>query len=154
MNDIVQYRCRIGVFRQKVYSKKFLYKQEYYETASWNRNQSGVNTLHALKFILKFIILSVLLTPPAWSTLQPSHARLTTCCASLRTGTATAMRILASSQVTAGAGYGWAVGGVGIQVVLHVGRETGNFWARYVNGNIRGAKGVHNMHFNIRSLRF
>ena len=114
MIDIVQYRCQIGLFGQKLFSKKFLFKQEYYDTASWKRNQSGANTLHALKFILKFVILSVLLTPPAWSTPQPSDARLTTCRASLCTVTADTMWLLASSQVTAVAGYGWAVGGVGM----------------------------------------
>ena len=154
MNDIVQYRCQIGVFRQKVFSKKFLYKQEYYETASWNRNQSGLKTLNALKFVLKFIVLSVLFTPPAWSTPStPSH--LTSCSTTPCSWAATDLWLLAStSQVTAGAGYDWAVGGVGTRAILHVGRETGNFWAKYVNGNRGGAKGVHNMHFNIRSLKF
>ena len=149
MIDIVQYRCQIGLFGQKIFSKKFLFKQEFYETASWNKDQSGDIALLSVKFIFKFILLSVLLTPPAWS--SPPH--LTSCCTSLCTGTTTDTWLLASSQVTTGAGYGWA-GGRGIRVALHVGRETGNFWAKYVNGNIRGAKGVHNMHFKIRSLKF
>ena len=37
---------------------------------------------------------------------------------------------------------------------MRVREKTGNFWARYTNGNIRGGKGIHNMHFNIRSLKF
>ena len=33
-------------------------------------------------------------------------------------------------------------------------RKTGNFWARYLHGNTNLRKGIKNMHFNIRSLRY
>ena len=34
-----------------------------------------------------------------------------------------------------------------------VGKQTGNFWARYVFGNIINVKGIKNLHFNIRKLK-
>ena len=127
MIDIVQYRCQIGLFGQKIFRKKFLFKQDHYEKASWNRSQSGNNTLLTIKFILKFIVLSVLLTPAAWST--PSSSHLTSCSTPLCSGAAADPWLLASSQVTAGTGHGWVVGGVGMgtQVEFHIRRETGNF---------------------------
>ena len=127
MIDIVQYRCQIGLFGQKIFRKKFLFKQDHYEKASWNRSQSGNNTLLTIKFILKFIVLSVLLTPAAWST--PSSSHLTSCCTPLCSGAATDPWLLASSQVTAGTGHGWVVGGVGMgtQVEFPIRMETGNF---------------------------
>ena len=42
----------------------------------------------------------------------------------------------------------------GSRGVMHGGWGTGNFWAKYINGNKGKVKGIHNMHFNIRSLRF
>ena len=152
MIDISQYRCQIGIFRQKAFNKKFLYKQEYYESASWNRNKSGENILCATKFILKFIVLSVLLSPPAWTTTSPPPHLDTTSCRTVQCADTT--RLLASYLAPASTGYDWLVGGVGKRVISHAGGKVGNFWARYLNGNIMGVKGISNIHFNIRSLKF
>ena len=123
MMDIVQYRSRIGLFSQRVFRNKFLYKRQYYEKASWNRNQSGNITLCAIKFVFKFIFLCVLLTPPTGSTTPPSN--LTRCCTTRCTGTASTTWIQASSLFTTGTRVGWAVGGGGDKVCIS--RRVGNW---------------------------
>ena len=39
-------------------------------------------------------------------------------------------------------------------MLRRAGWETGNFWARYLYSNIYQVKGVHNMHLNMRSLKY
>ena len=148
MIDISQHRCTIGIIRQKVFKRKFLYNQKYYETESWNKNQSGENLYRATKFILKFIVLSVLLLPPTWTLSSPPHLD-TTSCRTVQCADTT--RLLASCLAPASTGYDWLVGGVGKRVISHAGGKVGNFWARYLNGNIRGVKGINNINFNICS---
>ena len=51
MIDISQYRLQIGIFRQKVFRKKFLFHNEFYETASWNKNKSGDSAFFVAKLL-------------------------------------------------------------------------------------------------------
>ena len=66
MIDIIQYRSQIGLFRQKVFSKKFLFKQNYESIASWNRDFSGKNLFLFSNFIVKLGLLIVFLSPVTW----------------------------------------------------------------------------------------
>ena len=44
-------------------------------------------------------------------------------------------------------------GGVQEKLESRICLKVGNFWARYVNGNIQNKKGITNLHLNIRSLK-
>ena len=135
MIDITQYRSRIGLFSQKVYGKKFLS----------NPKKSRDIAVLSTKFIFQLTLLCIL-TSSVW---LPLHLDLTNCCWPHS-------YTMVTTTATTGTGYCWLLGTGrgGMQVISTVGMERGNFWAKYVNGNRREIKGVHNMHFNIRSLKF
>ena len=153
MVDINQYRYQIGLFRQKSFSKKFLFRQEYYRLDEYDRIV-GKNVLLVTQTVLKFIIICLLLIPNSskYSSPPPSHAASSpaTLCAVSDTTTPCSASLSSSYTATA---WSWAVGGIVTRYILHTGRQIGNFWAKYLHGNIRQVQGVHNMHLNIRSLR-
>ena len=158
MIDINQYRCHIGLFRQRLCRKKFLSVQQSYKS-SWRKNQAGVKILLAcVKLLFKIILLTVLLGPKLCPVLPPSPPPSYASCPSTDAWcslSGCALPWSLSCGSAAGSNWcDWSLGGVGAGVIIYTGRETGNFWAKYVNGNIRGAKGVHNMHLNIRSLKY
>ena len=66
MIDINQYRCHIGLFRQKLLRKKFLLMQQSYKPF-WNQNQTNVKILFAI-----LLILCLMLYPP-WTGSYPSY---------------------------------------------------------------------------------
>ena len=194
MIDINQYRCHIGLFRQRIFRKKFLSRQQPYKSF-WKHNLTGVKILFYGKFIIKLFILCVLIHPPtpcSWS-VYPSYGsgwimpdtvttpwtRLWQACPSC-SSSSDAPRSLtwtrswqtcpscSSCCCTPGArsvslswsalarssssdSMYWSPGGS--TGILQIGWGTGNFWAKYINGNKEKIKGIHNMHFNIRSLR-
>ena len=140
MIDIAQYRCRIGQFCQKSSNKKFLYKSYRYEAESTDEKW-GKCVLLSLQVLMK-IVLILLLTSPAWSA--------TSACVPASSTLHCNYVSLARDRVTC---YYWPVV---YEELYGVGEKTGNFWARYVNGNSRnnGRKGIVNMHFIIRHLRY
>ena len=149
MINISQYRFRIGSFKQRVFRKKFLMHQEFDEIARWNKNRSGVIALLVGKVCFKMIILCVLFSP-AWSATPTPGASSTWC---PTTAVPLSWSLYSSKQVT----INWTdslVCSKNIRVGTYTGGGTGNFWARYVYGNISMVKGIHNMHLNIRSLKY
>ena len=139
MADIMQYRSRIGLFSQRPKSFKFLYISKFYNSTSWNEDKSGKIAFNATKSMLKIILLLTLLTPSSSS----SPPLLT------RHSTGGGVPSTTSSLVIAC----WSECYVEMYDNGQHGRKTGNFWARYLYGN-RRVKGVQNMHFNIRSLKY
>ena len=143
MTDIVQYRCRIGIFCQKMKSRKL----RYYNSSSSSRSERlGRRTLSVCLVLLRLVTFLVLtshvLTPvpvsvpvtatpaspcymAAWPSVDKCEEDEDHCVGLLRNSVR----------------HGYMVG-------------AGNFWARYTYGNIRGVKGIKNIHFNIRSLRY
>ena len=140
MVDIAQYRCRIGQFCQKLPNKKFLYRCYQYETVS-DDEKVGRHVLSCAQVLMKIAVILVL-TSHVWSA-APA-------CASASSITHCDYTLLTRDRFTC---YHWPLYSRG---VVWVGDKTGNFWARYVNGNTRGntGKGIHNMHFNIRHLKY
>ena len=161
MIDIVQYRCQIGRFKQKIFSKKFLSKPEFYTDA--DKNVPGKNIIVMINTALKILVLCALILPPVWPC-SPSYSwcgtsrGVTRCTTSRFTTLGTTTAVLAWSLPRTRAdrrhtATDW-LGEDSSLHILHTGRNIGNFWAKYVHGNIRRDKGIHNMHFNIRSLKF
>ena len=153
MVDINQYRYQIGLFRQKSFSRKFLLTPEYYRSDSSARKVCE-NVFLVTKTVLKIPVLYLLLVPSSWKVLcpPPSHPASSPAilCTVSDTTTPCPAGLLSSHTTTA---RSWSACGIGTRYSPHTGRETGNFWAKYLHGNIRHAQGVHNMHLNIRSLK-
>ena len=87
---------------------------------------------------MKFIVLSVLLLTPSPGPTPPLLTRHSTGCAVNSTSTTLLVTTCWSEYYDNG----------------EYGGNTGNFWARYLHGNIQKQKGIVNMQFNIISLRF
>ena len=140
MIDLAQYRCRIGQFCQKLPSKKFLYKSYQYEAESTDE-KLGKYVLSSSQVLMKIVVI-LLLTSHVWSAAPvcvPASSTLHCNYVSL-----------ARDSLTC---YYWPVVYKGW---YGVGNKTGNFWARYVYGNRRNneRKGIINLHFNIRHLKY
>ena len=138
MIDISQYRSRIGQFAQKSSSKKLLSRNCY----NYNENQSSKFLLSSIQGLLKltvFLVLTSSIWLPAPDQIPASLPIHSSCSAPVRP-----------------TAYSWSLYREGMIATLGagMGKKTGNFWARYVNGNKRGIKGIHNMHFNIRHLKY
>ena len=151
MIDITQYRSHIGLFRQKCFSRDYLYRRKFYETASWNEDKTGKIALLSVQFLFKLMVIFVLTSSigvPA-SVRQQSSSNLCT-----PVNMSSCSTLLPPNSVTVNSWSLYTVYREGILVTwsLRLERETGNFWARYTNGNSRGNKGILNMHLNIRSL--
>ena len=134
MIDLEQYRSRIGQFCPKSKNKKFLYKRYFSHEDTYNEN-CGKYALSSMQFVVKLTMFLVL-TSSVWSVADSSVVQRSSC------------------QVPCSAiPYSWSLYRVGMVVTMGVGNQTGNFWARYVNGNRINVKGIKNMHFNIRKLK-
>ena len=156
MIDITQYRCHIGLFRQRIIRNKFLFKQRYCRKFSRNNNYWKKNAILAAKSIFKIICLSMLFIPQLSPVLPVPPPMYASCpvTATRCTLSGGALSWSLPGRTTAGRNlWDWSEG-EGIGVIPYADYETGNFWAKYVNGNIRGVKGIHNMHLNIRSLKY
>ena len=161
MIDIVQYRCQIGLFKQKIFSNKFLNRPEYEDRSDWTKMKSGEDVIAEIKTVFKIIILCTIFLPSPLSCFPYSWC-VKSCAAQSTTSSCTAGGTTSDMQVSSlshtlsiiSTKPGWSAGGAGIIVTLHTSWETGNFWAKYIHGNIMRSKGVHNMHFNIRSLKY
>ena len=147
MVDISQYRYQIGLFRQKSFSRKFLLTPEYYRSDSSDR-KVGENVFLVTKTVFKITVLYLLLVPNSWKVLSPppSHSASSPAilCTVSDTTTPCPAWLFSSPHTTTA--RSWSVGGIGTRYTLHRGRQTGNFWAKYLHGNIRQVQGVHNMH--------
>ena len=155
MVDLVQYRCLIGLFRQKVFNQKFLYKQEYFENQKWNRSPPEEYTPLRIKKSCKLVVICVLLFSLSYPPSQGCESSSTAATLSWSWSVYSSLFITTTSTSSnSDAGRPWSVGGNIGTISLRVEWETGNFWARYLHGNINQVKGVHNMHLNIRSLRY
>ena len=149
MISINQYRSQIGNFRQRIISKKFLQKQESYDRTSCSRNQAD-QILNVIKLILKLVALAILIGPPSAWRVKPSPPPP---CSTSQS------RILHTEGLeirSRGRLNSWCIVTVGVRgkgtgVLPLLDLQVGNFWAKYINGNI---KGIHNLHFNIRSLKY
>ena len=150
MIDISQYRLNIGLFKQKVLRKKFLMPQELDETASWNKNESCFFMLCLFKLCFKMIILCMFFFPTLTATPSPGVSR--TCCPTAVVPLSWSLN--SRRQVTTSNWTDSLVGRRDNRVGFYTGQGTGNHWARYIYGNISKVKGIHNMHFNIRSLKY
>ena len=127
MIDIVQYRCQIGGFCQRLHNCKYSSNRLYVKTNN--------NSYYYINFVRIFLIfcLSIIMFPKlilyVWfPSICYSTAGLTLTCNNL----------------------------VPVRVTTYccVRENTGNFWARYITGNIQSnIKGIKNIHFNIRSLK-
>ena len=150
MIDISQYRLQIGIFRQKVFRKKFLFHNEFYETASWNKNKSGDSAFFVAKLLFKILIICIFFLP-SWTGCSTPGVSSSWC---PMTAVPLSWSLYSSKVVTTSNWTHSLVCSRDIRVGLYTRRGTGNFWARYVYGNIGQIKGIHNMHFNIRSLKY
>ena len=146
MIDITTYRSRIGQFSQRNSLRKYLYRREYYYKNSWNENQAGKNVFLATKSILKIILIIVMLSGSF--SLAASDA--------VAAGQVRQPLLRVGGQYHAVHGGAVGEGYCGIQQHCFIRkgkRNTANFLARYLHGN-RKQKGVHNLHVNIRSLKY
>ena len=142
MIDLEQFRSRIGQFCPKNRNHKFLYK--YYPFEVENECKSSKNLLTCIQAVIKLIAILVL-TSSVWSSLHVcSTASSTSDVSSLSTVWNRAMV------------YSWSLHIYTVETLIMLGPEqkTGNFWARYTNGNRNSIKkGIYNMHFNVRHLK-
>ena len=143
MIDIDLYRIRIGCYSQKLRSKKFLCKNEYYKQFPWNENQAGKQVLQIIQLFSKIAVILCLVSSIS------SSIELGLCSKSNQ-------MVFATEQQTSVLAV---LGAIGSQVRALEYRRWGkksprNFWARYLNGNINERKGIRNSHLNIRSLRY
>ena len=134
--DIVQYRCRIGQFCPKNRRRKYLYRNYSSKSSS---EKTGKSVLSSIQYFLKIITVLVL-TSQAW---LPFIVPSPSCHGSL---------LCVQSQVSSSAIKCHERSVVQASPCTRLG--TGNFWARYINGNDVRVKGIKNIHFNIRSLRY
>ena len=155
MIDISQYRFQIGLFRQKVFRKKFFMPQQF------------DNNTHCLfKSCFKMMILCMFFLPTLTATTSPG-ASSTWC----PTATVPLSWSLSSRrQVTTSNWTDLLVGSRDNRVGFYTGQGTGNCWARYVYGkgsmpkrkcpklwkkSIRGGGQIQNqksLHFKCRLL--
>ena len=159
MIDIVQYRAQIGCFSQQTFRKKFLRSTENVCKSVRNKNKCSEHFMRVISVVLKITVFCVLFLcpapppppPPAWTGRGwPAWCASSSCTVGSSWTTSVArtqpFHLYYSSRTV------WRDNVTEYKRVLGV--ETGNFWARYTNGNIRKDKGIHNIHLNIRSLKF
>ena len=133
MVDIVQYRCLIGLFRQKVFSRKFLLKQKYYENQNGNQTHpEEYSPLPAkIKKSFKLVVICVLLLSP----LNPPSPRcVSTSIAATLPWSWSVHSSLATTTITSSSNVGRS-GSADENIctmLRRAGWETGNFWARYM----------------------
>ena len=72
MISIEQYRQKIGCFSQKSVSRKFLYKESYYNVGCARVAHPGEISLTVIKIFVKFIVLCTFLTPTTSITPGPT----------------------------------------------------------------------------------
>ena len=140
MTDIVQYRCRIGIFCQKIKSRKLKF---YYSNSC--SEKLGRKTLSVCLFLLKLAALLVL-TSHVWLPDPVSVPVIIT--------PASPCYMTVWPSVTGCEEEDQCVGLLRYIVRQGYRLGAGNFWARYIYGNISGGKGIKNTHFNIRYLRY
>ena len=78
MIDINTYRSRIGQFSQRISSRKYLYRREFYYKNCWNENPAGKNALSAIKIILKIILITVVVVVREMMSLKRIKRRIRT----------------------------------------------------------------------------
>ena len=131
MIDIAQYRQHIGLFRQKMLSNKFLFKQEYFESFNCSSTYLKENLFSGVKSMFKIILLTVLLGPQLCPVLPPSPPPSYASCPSTDAWcslSGCALPWSLSCGSAAGSNWcDWSVGGLGAGVMIHTRRETGNF---------------------------
>ena len=150
MISINQYRSQIGNFRQRIISKKFLQKQESYDRTSCSRNQAD-QIVNVTKLILKLVALAILIGPPSAWRVKPSPPPPPCSTSQSRILHSEGLEIRNRGRLNSWCIVTVGVRGKGTGVLPLLDLQVGNFWAKYINGNI---KGIHNLHFNIRSLKY
>ena len=138
MIDITQYRSRIGQYCHRSRSRKYLYRGYFYQENTYNET-CGKYTLSSIQSILKLAMFLVLVSP-VW---QPLPVLLADSSVLQRSCSVQNMATSHSRSLYR----------VGMMINTSVGKQTGNFWARYVFGNRINVKGIKNLHFNIRKLK-
>ena len=137
MISLVEYRSRIGQFCPSLKSRKYLYRDYLYKENSFKESR-GKPVYYLTQSFLRTVLLLLVLTL-AWRAApntHPSSVLLTSCSV--------------TSKVTP---YSWTVNTGGIVISRTVGKQLGNFWARYKHGNKTNIKGLKNLHLNIRKIR-
>ena len=153
MIDIVQYRAQIGHFSKKTFRKKLLTCREFYYKSRENRKKLVKNIFFAIKATLKIMLVySLFLYQHLHPHHLPGHGEHGQICEPKGCTTlCTTTTVLAwTLPCSYSCNLKLPEGGM---YILVIDKERGNFWARYLHGNIRKDKGVHNLHFNIRSLK-
>ena len=141
MIDLQQYRCSIGQFCQKISSKNFLFSFYKFESES-SHEKLGRQVLSGLLFSMKLLMCIVLTSSVC---LKSAGGNLRSC--SLESDLYHSLGAMDN--------IGMVVGMVD-RVLWWNMDMLGNFWARYLNGNIQNntGKGILNIHFNIRHLKY
>ena len=154
MIDIVQYRAQIGLFSQKTFRKKYLKSDDFFCKSSRNRNRFSENFMQLLSTVLKIAVFCMMFLPPTQAAhLSPSWpAWCVSSSSTVRSSSTTAVAWSQSIHLHFSSDAVWRVAWIKYRILYGI--KTGNFWARYINGNIRKDKGIHNIHLNIRSLKF
>ena len=137
MIDINTYRIRIGCYNRKLRDKEFLNRSD-----CDAKSTNGENLLHNVRTILRMVLILCLLVCASPGILQqnigvdklliPQDDGSMTQCQSVS--------IMADKDVK--------------NKFQRIHLQSGNFWARYINGNRIESKGIKNSHLNIRSLRY
>ena len=137
MIDINTYRIRIGCYNQKLRDKKVLNRSDY-DAKSTN----GENLVYNVRTFLRMVLILCLLVCASPGILQqnlgvdklliPQEEGSMTQCQSVS--------MMTDKDVE--------------NKIQRIHLQSGNFWARYINGNRIESKGIKNSHLNIRSLRY
>ena len=161
-----QYRCRIGSFYQNHRNQKLKFMK--YENHCSLSNKAGKMTLTTIQSILKVIVLLALFGNNCHPSIAATSFIQGTTSAQIVTGTlsldmllcwivpttaySVGCTVLSSAEYVKQSSY--KVKPLQSFLQLHTlgKKQTSNFLAKYLYGNISRKKGILNMHLNIRSL--
>ena len=142
MIDIVQHRSRIGLFRQKLKNRKFLYRNYSSDTGI----KQGKETFKCFQALFKICLLIAFLSAGDGQIPLPVTDQSWQNQSQLVSGVQiTASQALLSLRPPS------ATGKIQLEYHRRGKKESCNFLAKYKNGN-RNMKGIKNLHLNIRSL--